>query len=127
MNRSKKANKYGTAVEKKVFSKYGIVPARSSWCDAEFRTTGTPIEIKSAMLRRSNGQPGNFKLYEQYHRRLRRNDGYYIFAVYRPYGRGTRVLKTKLVHSSRVPRLSWHGGGEHRDTRQAKLAIADIF
>lgn len=127
MNRSKKANHFGTAVEKQVFDEFGLIPARSSWCDAEFKTTSTPIEIKSTMLEHSDGRPGNFKIYEEYHRKLRRRDGRYVFAVYRPHGRGVRILKSKMVHSSQLPRLSWHGGGEHRDSRQSKLEIGEVF
>lgn len=72
---SHKANKYGTAVENHVFDEYRLIPARSSWCDAEMKN-GKPVEIKSTRLKHADGQPGNFKLYEQYHRQLRRNDGY---------------------------------------------------
>lgn len=38
------------------------------------------------MLEHSDGQPGNFKVYREYHEKLRRADGWYCF-VYRPHGR----------------------------------------
>lgn len=126
MSRSSRANHYGTLAERKAADRYGLDLARSSWCDAE-RSDGTPVEIKSTMRRHTDGQPGTFKLYEEYHRTLRRRDGYYCFVLYRVRGRGIEVLDTKMVHSSRLPRLSWHGGGSHRGTEQAKLAIADVF
>jgi hypothetical protein len=126
MSRSHRANHFGTIAEKRAAKKYKLTFARSSWCDAE-RANGKPVEIKSTMHRHSDGQPGNFKLYEAYHRRLRRNDGYYAFIVYRPHSGSISVLKTTMVHSSQLPRLSWHGGGAHRGTRQAKLAIEDVF
>jgi len=126
MNRSHRANHFGTAVEKKMFEKYGLEPDRRSWCDAK-RSDGKPVEIKSTMRTHSDGQPGNFKLYEQYHRKLRRKGGYYVFAVYRVRGRGLQILRSKMIHSSQLPRLSWHGGGQHRTTKQSKLDIQEII
>lgn len=127
MSRSHRANHFGTACEHRVMDRYGLEPARSSWKDAEFKN-GVPVEIKSTMLEHADGQPGTFKVYEAYHRRLRANDGKYAFAVYRPRGgHGLEILKMKLIHSSQLPRLSWHGGGDHRDTQQAKIAINEIF
>jgi len=124
--RSHRANHYGTAAEEELSRRYGLELARKSWCDAE-RSDGTPVELKSTMLEHADGQPGNFKIYEKYHRKLRRHDGHYGFAVYKPHGQGIRVVKAKLVHSSQIPRLSWHGGGDHRDTQQAKLGIGEVF
>ncbi len=100
---------------------------RASWHDARFQN-GTPVEIKSTMIEHSNGQPGNFKVYREYHETLRRADGWYCFVVYRPHGRsGCTILKDKMVRSSDLPLLRWHGGGNHRGTEQAKIAIADVF
>lgn len=126
MSRSHRANHYGTAAEKRAMQRYNLVPSRESWKDAEFRHGG-PVEIKSTMRRHADGQPGNFKIYEQYHRRLRRNGGHYCFVVYKPTESGIRIRNMKIIHSSQLPRLSWHGGGDHRDTRQAKLGIGDVF
>lgn len=125
MGRSHRANRYGTLVERQLAERYGIELGRTSWCDGS--RGGKPVEIKSTMHRHSNGQPGNFKLYEKYHRKLRRHDGMYAFAVYKPWGRGIKILRSKVVHSSKVPRLSWHGGGDHRGTQQAKLGIGEVF
>lgn len=122
---SKKANRYGTLAEKHVVEKYDLELARASWKDAD--RDGTPVEIKATRHRHADGQPGNFKIYEEYHRRLRRRDGEYVFVLYEISGRGINVLRMKLVHSSQLPRLSWHGGGEHRGTKQTKLAIGDVF
>ena len=106
--------------------KHGFAIDRRSWADAT--ANGTPVEIKSTRVEHADGQPGNFKIYEQYHRRLRANDGKYCFAVYKPWGNsGARILKSKIVHSGALPRLNWHGGGEHRGTRQAKLGIDEVF
>jgi len=74
----------------------------------------------------ADGQPGNFKVYEQYHRELRRHDGNYVFAVYKVRDGSFNPFRLTLVHS-KPPRLSWHGGGDHRGTGQAKLSIGDVF
>ena len=125
-NRSHRANHYGTLCERKASERYRLDLDRASWHDAR-RADGTPVEIKSTMREHADGQPGNFKLYDQYHRQLREANGWYVFAVYRPRGRGVTVLKWDMRHSSRLPRLDWHGGGDHRDAQQAKVGIGAIF
>lgn len=126
MNRSQKSNHYGTLCERKVARRRRFDLERASWKDAEFGN-GTPVEIKSTMRRHSDGQPGTFKLYREYHEKLRRRDGWYCFVVYRVRGRGVQLLDDKMVRSSSLPTLRWHGGGDHRGTQQAKLAIEDVF
>jgi hypothetical protein len=123
---SSKANHYGTLAERKAAEKFRLDLERCSWHDA-VRSDGAPVEIKSAMLEHADGQPGNFKIYQQYHSKLRENGGYYVFAPYRVRGRGISVVSWEMRHASRLPRLSWHGGGDHRDTQQAKLPIGEIF
>ncbi|WP_121822953.1 hypothetical protein [Halostella salina] len=125
-NRSHRANRYGTLAERHLAEEYRLDLDRCSWHDAR-DADGRPWELKAAMIEHSDGQPGTFKLYKQYHGRLRDHDGMYAFAAYKPWGRGIRVLKSKAVHSSKLPMLRWHGGGDHRDTKQAKVAIADVF
>ena len=125
MSRSHRANHFGTLFEKRTFDELGLEPARASWKDAE--KDGDPWELKATMAEHADGNPGTFKVYEKYHRKLRRHDGWYCFGVYRPHGKGIRILKRTKVHSSQLPRLSWHGGGEHRGTRQAKIKIDEIF
>jgi hypothetical protein len=121
---SKRANHYGTQAEYQVVDEYTLTLSRSSWHDARFRN-GTPVEIKACAVEHADGATGNFKLYETYHRKLGRSDGWYAFAVYRrdPFG----VLKTKLQRHADLPLLSWHGGGDHRGTRQAKLYPSEVF
>ncbi|PCR91255.1 hypothetical protein [Natrinema ejinorense] len=121
---SHKSNKFGTAVEKRVVDEYRLELSRSPWHDALMQN-GKPVEIKSTRLEHADGGSGNFKIYEKYHRKLRRHDGYYVFGVYKssPF----KILKLKRKHSSQIPRLSWHGGGDHRGTQQAKLAIDRVF
>lgn len=119
---SHRSNAYGTSVERQVADEYQITLARASWKDAD-RRDGAPVEIKSARLETADGRPGRFKIYESYHRKLRQNGGYYVLAVYRARGPAAEIVRSTMRHSSRLPRLSWHGGGDHRDTRQAALSV----
>lgn len=123
---SHKANHYGTLCERKAAERYGLELDRDSWHDAR-RSDGTPVEIKSTMRRHADGQPGNFKLYSAYHQKLRRANGWYVFVVYRVRERGVEPLKWEMRHSSRLPKLRWHGGGDHRDAQQSKLGIDEVF
>ncbi|GAA3871981.1 hypothetical protein [Haloarcula argentinensis] len=126
MSRSHKANHYGTLVERKAAERYNLELDRCSWHDAK-RPDGTPVEIKAAMHRHADGRPGTFKIYDRYHKKLRTVNGWYIFGVYRVRGLGVEVLKWKMRHSSRLPPLDWHGGGEHRRSEQSKIKINMIF
>jgi hypothetical protein len=125
-NRSHRANHYGTLVERQAAERYRLELERCSWHDA-LRPDRDPVEIKAAMRTHSDGQPGNFKIYEDYHDQLRDASGWYVFAPYRVRGRGVEVLAWEMRHSSRIPSPSWHGGGAHRDSRQAKIGIGEIF
>lgn len=128
MSRSHRANHFGSHIERYVFSRFpSLVPQRSTWFDGTYRN-GTPVEIKATMQEHRNGKSGTFKLYEQSHRRLAAHEGYYIFVVYQPRPQGgVRILKTKRVSARRLPRLVWHGGGDHRRTRQARLLVGRLF
>lgn len=126
MSPSHRADHYGTLCERHVAEKYHLELDRASWHHAR-REDRTPVEIKSTMRKHAGGQPGNFKLYSTYHRKLRCANGWYVFVVYRVRGRGVQVLKTEMRHASRLPRLDWHGGGDHRDANQAKMSIQSIF
>jgi len=123
---SKKANKYGTAVEYKMADVHDLSLARASWKDAN-AFDGTPVEIKAAMHEHADGQPGTFKIYRKYHEQLQREGGVYVFAAYRIRGRGVQVLSHGRRRASKLPTVRWHGGGDHRGTEQAKLAIADVL
>lgn len=126
MNRSHRANRYGTLAERHLAEEYCLELDRSSWHDAR-DDDGTPWELKAAMIEHSNGQPGTFKLYKRYHETLQENGGIYAFVAYRPWGRGIRVIKSKVAHSSEFPLLRWHGGGNHRNTKQAKIDVTNLF
>jgi len=126
MSRSHKANHYGTLIDRKAAERYDLDLDRCSWHDAK-RPDGTPVEIKAAMHRHADGHPGTFKLYDQYHEKLRAANGWYVFAPYRVRGRGIQVLDWEIRHSSRLPNLYWQGGGKHRDAQQAKIKIKRMF
>jgi len=123
---SHRANSYGTAVEYKMADHYDVELARASWKDAD-APDGTPVEIKAAMHEHADGQPGNFKIYREYHERLQSEGGVYLFAAYRIRGRGVEVLAHGRRRASRLPTVRWHGGGDHRGTQQAKIPISDVL
>jgi len=125
MSRSHKANHYGTLVERKAAERYNLELDRCSWHDAK-QPDGTPVEIKAAMHRHADGQPGTFKLYDRYHERLRLDDGWYVFSIYRADKKRMEILDWEMRHSSRIPQLEWHGGGDHRDARQAKISVTTL-
>ncbi|WP_235920793.1 hypothetical protein [Natronorubrum halalkaliphilum] len=106
---------------------WSLALERASWHVARFQK-GTPIEIKSTMLEHTDGQPGNFTVYSEYHEKLRRADGWYCFVVYGPHGRsGCTIVKDNMVRSSDLPLFRWHGNGGHRGTEQPKISIDSIF
>jgi len=128
---SHRANAHGTACEYALAEKYRVDLVRdgkrvdTSWYDG--LKDGRPWEFKATAHRHSDGNPGNFKIYRKYHAKLQQQGGMYGFAVYRRRGTGTQVLKMTAVPASELPLLRWHGGGTHRDSRQGKLAIGDVF
>lgn len=122
---SHKANKHGTKCEYYLADAYNVELQRSSWHDG--RKNRRPWEFKSTARRHADGNPGNFKIYKKYHEKLQKNNGMYGFAVYRVRGTGTQILKTKALPASNLPLVRWHGGGDHRDTQQAKVEIEAIF
>jgi hypothetical protein len=126
VNRSRKANHYGTVCERRAAKQYGLDLDRASWHDARFQN-GTPVEIKSAMYRRADGSPGRFRVFRKYHDRLRAAGGWYAFVVYQPRGSGLQVRQMKMTQADRLPLSAWYGAGGHRDSEQTKLAIEDVF
>ena len=123
---SHRANKWGTACEYRLIEAFDLEAARSSWRDA-VDDRGRPWELKATKREHADGQPGNFKIYREYHRKLKRKDGIYGFAVYRIRGRGCQILDKRAIPAKKLPMLRWHGGGDHRGTQQAKLSINEVF
>ena len=127
MNRSKKAARYGRLAEEAAADRYGLELAgqHSSWQDAA-TSDGRPIEIKAAMLNRSDGKQGRFRIFESSHRRLASESGAYVFVAYYARGRGIRVQSMRSVDASRLS-LDFYGAGGHRDTRQVKIPVSQVF
>jgi len=122
--------RYGHLVEEHVREKKGLTEADDGrrWKDAETRS-GTPVEIKGAMRERSNGSQGRFRLFYAPHRKLARQDGIYVFAVYEPQGNGINVLKTETMRARSLRAIDWsrsHHQTEGRD-RQVKIPISTVF
>ena len=88
---------------------------------------GTLVEVKSAMVRLSDGRRGRFYLREEQHRALVDEAGVYLFAVCEP--RPERpILALKIVPATTVGDLveTWRDAGDDRP-RCAQLAWSRVF
>lgn len=123
----------GTACERHICKEYGLDADHSGRADAAYPSTGTPVEIKAAVRRKSDGRggtkEGEFYVFEGPHRWLRRRDGYYIFCVYELRGSGVNVLKAKRVHASKLPYFTFHESGHpgRNHDREARFKVSEIF
>ncbi|WEL28410.1 HGPV1-ORF9-like protein [Haloferax volcanii] len=128
-NRSKKAAHYGALAERAARERYGLEPAHSSWQDAE-TDDGRPVEVKSAMMNRRSGKIGRFRIFEDYHARLRREGGLYVFVLYSATGGsgggGIRVQNMRSVDADAL-RLRFYSSGGHRDSQQIKIHPHRVF
>ena len=113
--------------------KYGLEADHSHHADASYPSTRTPVEIKGCLRKKSDGRggtkEGEFYIYEHRHKWLRRNNGWYVFAVYRFRGSGVQVLKTKRVHAGSLPYFEFHESGNpgRKNKREARFKTSDIF
>jgi len=123
--KSSNAARFGALAERKARERYGLEGTHTSWHDAR-RDDGTPVEIKAAMLNRSSGKGGRFRVFEEYHSRLEKADGIYVFVAYRARGRGITVCRMRSLRAEALE-LSFYGAGGHRDSRQIKIAPSQIF
>jgi len=128
VNRSKRANHFGTAVEKRMAEKRRFELERGELARREIRKSdASRDQINDARARRRPARELE-SLPRKYHEKLRRHDGWYCFVVYRAHGRsGCTILRDKMVRSSDLPLLRWHGGGDHRGTEQTEIPIDTIF
>lgn len=130
---SSRRARVGSKIEAKMCEKYGLQPDHSGRADAKYPSSGTPVEIKSAKRRKSDGRGGSmegeFFVFEEPHTWLRRRDGFYIFVAYRFRGKGVQILKTKRVHASSLPYFTFHESGhrQRNHDREARFKISDIF
>jgi len=128
-NRSKKAAHYGALAERAARQRYGLEPAHSSWQDAETED-GRPVEIKAAMMNRKSGKTGRFRVFEDYHARLRREGGLYVFVLYSATGGsgggGIRVQNMRSIEADAL-QLQFYGAGGHRNSDQMKIHPVQLF
>jgi len=121
VNRSRKAARYGSLVEKWAADRYGLEFERDAWHDA--RKGDRPGDVKGAMATR---EATRFRLWEEQHRRLRREDGFYVFVLYRPVGRGIDVLRSRTI-AARSLQVRFGGAGNHPKGNQFKLPPSSVF
>jgi len=121
VNRSRKAAHFGALAEGWAAERYGLELERDDWHDA--RKGDRPADVKAAMDSR---KATRFRLWEEQHRRLRREDGFYVFILYRPAGRGINVLRSRTV-AARSLRVRFGGAGNHPKGNQAKIAPERVF
>ena len=124
---SHKASRYGALTERKARERYNLTNEQSAWFDGR-RPNGKPVEIKAAVLERRTGRPGRFRIFREPHNKLARQQGHYVFVVYRPHGRGVSVEDMKMVEAARL-RPKWSNSGHKTAGRseQHKIDIATIF
>lgn len=122
MNRSQNAARYGALAERRAVDRYGLELERDSWHDAR-GPNGRPWDVKAAMLSR---RAPRFRLWEEQHRRLRQEDGGYVFVAYVPVGVGIQVKKMRSVNA-RGLRLEFYGSGSHPKGRQVKVNPRAVF
>lgn len=122
---SKKAARVGARAEQAAAERYDLETrgVHTSWCDARMRD-GTPVEVKAADLAREYPR---FRIFEEYHRMLQQQDGRYVFVAYRRRGTGIEAVTMTRMHASRLPASTWYGTGGHRDSKQAKIPVSNIF
>ncbi len=122
MNRSQNAARYGALAERRAVDRYGLELERDAWHDAR-GPGGRPWDVKAAMVSRRSPR---FRLWEEQHRKLRQESGGYVFVLYRPVGRGIRVLKMRSLNA-RGLRLEFYGAGRHPKGRQMKVSPGRVF
>lgn len=122
-SRSTQSARYGALAERFAFKRYGLEPSRNSWRDG-LDDDGDPWDVKAAMLTRR--QP-RFRVWQEQYRRLRRDNGGFVFIGYRPVGRGIAVDGARTVRA-RSLKLRFGGSGDHpKDDRQAKIAVDRVL
>lgn len=121
-NRSKNAAHYGAAAERYAREKYGLDVEHDGLHDAR-GPDGRPWDVKAAMLSRARPR---FRLWEDQHRFLAREDGGYVFVAYIPRGQGIEVKRSRPI-PARAVRLTFYGAGGHRGTNQVKVPVGRVF
>ncbi len=127
-SRSSNASRYGSLAEQRAADRYGLKrEGVHGYAVDAVAPDGTPWEIKAAMATRADGSEGRFRVFEDAHDQLAAKGGRYAFVADRPHGQGIMVLRMTSMPATNLPLSRWYGAGGHRDSRQTKLAIADVF
>jgi len=122
VNRSQNAARYGALAERRAAERYGLELEREDWHDAR-GPRGRPWDVKAAMASRRSSR---FRLWEDQHRKLRREGGGYVFVLYRAVGRGIQVQKMRSLNA-RGLRLDFYGAGQHPKGKQVKVKPQRLF
>ena len=122
---SKEAAHYGALAERAARERYRLDPEHDGHHDAVTQD-GRPVEIKSAMTNRNSGRQGRFRIFKQYHQRLERAGGCYVFVAYRRAGQGISVVRMRSAAAEDMT-LNWYQGRHHRDSEEVKLGIGHVF
>ena len=122
MNRSQKAARYGALAERWAFDRYGLDVDHTSWNDAR-DDDGRPWDVKACLLSR---RAARFRLWEEPHSRLRREDGGYVFVGYVLTGRGIRVRQSRTLRARDLS-VSFYGAGAHQKGNQVKIRPGTLF
>lgn len=121
------SSRYGALAERKAAEKYGFRLVHNEWRDACYGEA-TPVQVKATQPERSSGATGRFRLWKADHRRLRDEDGWYVFVAYRPHGNQIKVSEMVRKRPRNVPVVSWYGTGGHpHGDKQAKVAVSSVF
>jgi hypothetical protein len=121
--------RYGARAESRAIDARGYRRENMGpWHDAVDQN-GTPVEIKAAMRERSNGKQGRFRVFEEPHERLQREEGRYLFVVYRARGTGVEMLATEEMPARELRIRDWVHSGHKTDGRemQRRIPISEIF
>ena len=121
---SQSARRYGRLAEERAADRYGFNREEGGWYDGRYKN-GTPVEVKAAR------PDGELRLWEDDHKTLARQQGYYVFGKSRPHGRGIHVfgmVRRKATDvTGLVPRWNRANHRLKGPQRQYKLPIGRVL
>ena len=115
----------GSVLEERAAERYGFQLGDCSYADGRYRTTGTPVEVKATQT----AADGRFRIWENDHRKLAQQNGWYVFVIYRMAGGYPKPIAMKRKKATTVTQLvNWIEAGHRlKDGRQAKLPPEKVF
>lgn len=127
MSRSARAARYGALVERAARRRYGLHADHAEHEGVRVDAAdddGRPWDIKGALLTRRDAR---FRLWKDQHDYLDEHGGGYVFAGYRPVGRGVQVDRFRTLRAEDLD-VDWYGAGGHRDgAAQVKIPVGAIL